>query len=67
MKGKQVEGVITRYATAGREGDLQTLIDCYDEDIVAHYGGQSPFAGTHVGRDRFLEVDRAWSTSPDSQ
>lgn len=49
-------GVISRYADAWRTGDLTTLISCYDEGIIAHYGGRSSFAGTHVGRDRFIEV-----------
>lgn len=50
------EGVIARYARAWADADLVTVIETYAEDVVAHYGGQSPFAGTHIGRDRFLEV-----------
>lgn len=49
-------GVVHRYVKAWQSGDLDTLIDCYSPDIVAHYGGQSRFAGTHAGRHRFLEV-----------
>ncbi len=49
-------GVITRYARAWEAGDIAEIINCYDEQIVAHYGGTSPFAGTHQGRDRFLNV-----------
>ena len=49
-------GVMARYTRAWIDGDLATLVDCYADDVVAHYGGQSPFAGTHDGRDRFLEV-----------
>jgi len=49
-------GVITRYAEAWRAGDLEALVACYADDIVAHYGGRSRFAGTHRGRDRLLEV-----------
>jgi uncharacterized protein len=49
-------GVITRYADAWVAGDFATLVACYSEGFVAHYGGQSPFAGTHIGRDRFLEI-----------
>jgi uncharacterized protein len=48
--------VITRYAAAWLAGDVVTLVGCYADHIVAHYGGQSPFAGTHVGRDRFVDV-----------
>lgn len=49
-------GVIDRYAAAWRDGDLFTMIDLYADDVVVHYGGSSPFAGTHLGRDRLLEV-----------
>lgn len=49
-------GAVERYVTAWQTGDLETLIDCYAPDIVAHYGGTSRFAGTHVGRNTFLGV-----------
>lgn len=49
-------GAVERYVSAWQNGDLDTLIDCYDVDIVARYGGTSRFAGTHVGRDAFLRV-----------
>jgi hypothetical protein len=51
--GKTV-GVITRYARAWERGNIGEIVNCYDEHIVAHYGGQSTFAGTHLGRERFL-------------
>jgi SnoaL-like domain len=49
-------GVITRYARAWERGDFGEIVECYDEQIVAHYGGQSAFAGTYTGRDRFLTL-----------
>jgi ketosteroid isomerase-like protein len=49
-------GTVARYACAWQEGDLATLVDCYDDDVVVHYGGRSAFAGTHVGRDRLMAV-----------
>jgi uncharacterized protein len=49
-------GTISRYAHAWAAGDLATVVDSYATDIVVHYGGTSPFAGTHTGRDRFVEV-----------
>jgi hypothetical protein len=49
-------GVITRYARAWERGDFGEVVQCYDEQIVAHYGGQSEFAGTYIGRDRFLTL-----------
>jgi hypothetical protein len=32
------------------------MLDCYSDDIVVHYGGTSPFAGTHHGRDRLVQL-----------
>lgn len=49
-------GVVTRYARAWERGDVATITACYADDVVTHYGGRSPFAGTHVGRDRLLEI-----------
>ena len=37
------------YAEAWVNGDLATMIDLYASDVVVHYGGRSPFTGTHVG------------------
>jgi uncharacterized protein len=51
-----MSGVITRYAEAWQAADLTTMIDCYAPDVVVHYGGTSPYAGTHIGRDRLVEV-----------
>jgi hypothetical protein len=50
----QPVGVITRYARAWERGDIGEIVNCYDEHIVAHYGGQSTFAGTHIGLEKFL-------------
>jgi uncharacterized protein len=49
-------GVIQRYADAWRSGDLTTMFDLYDKAVLVHYGGTSPFAGTHLGKDRLIEV-----------
>ncbi len=49
-------GVIARYTRAWLDSDLATLVDCYADDIVAHYGGTSRYAGTYHGKTRFLEV-----------
>ncbi len=58
-------GVVTRYASAWQQGDLAVLADCYADDVVVHYGGQSSFAGIHRGRDRLsaLLVDTAAPSS----
>jgi uncharacterized protein len=48
--------VLRTYADAWLRSDHTVLFGCYADDIVAHYGGASPFAGTHVGRDAFITV-----------
>jgi hypothetical protein len=35
---------------------LQTIIDCYHEEIVFHYFGESPLAGTHRGKAACLTI-----------
>jgi ketosteroid isomerase-like protein len=32
-------------------GDVATLLDVFDEDIVWHFPGSSKLAGEHIGRD----------------
>jgi hypothetical protein len=49
-------GPISRYAEAWRLGDLNAMFEAYGRDVIVHYGGASEFAGTHVGRDRFVAV-----------
>ena len=49
-------GVVAAYARAWQEADHATLFGLYADDVVVHYGGTSPFAGTHRGRDRFVDV-----------
>jgi uncharacterized protein len=48
--------VLGRYADSWQRNAIDELIDLYATDVVAHYGGTSSYAGTHVGRDRFVEV-----------
>lgn len=47
---------ISRYAHAWLDGELTTLLECYDPDVTVHYGGRSAFRGTHRGRDAFVAV-----------
>ena len=49
-------GVIQRYADAWQRSDLDTMFASYDSDVVVHYGGTSPFAGDHHGRDALLSL-----------
>lgn len=49
-------GVVSRYAEAWARNDIAAVMAAYAPDFVAHYGGSSPFAGTHHGKDEFLRV-----------
>lgn len=49
-------GVIQRYADAWQRSELETMFASYDPDVVVHYGGSSPFAGDHHGRDALLSL-----------
>ena len=42
--------VLTRYADAWTAGDLGALFASYHDDVVFHYFGQNPLAGTHRGK-----------------
>ena len=44
------------YAEAWRAADLEKILASYHDDIVLHYMGESPLAGSHVGRDAVFEV-----------
>ena len=44
------------YADAWLAGDLEKVLGAYHEEIVIHYMGESPLAGTHEGRDAVMEV-----------
>jgi len=43
--------VLREYADAWLAGDLERILGAYHEDVVLHYMGASPLAGTHTGRD----------------
>ncbi len=49
-------GVIERYAKAWERSDLETMFAAYASGVVVHYGGTSPFAGDHHGRDALIAV-----------
>ena len=46
--------VIRRYCEAWQKGDLATIVDCYHDEVVLHYFGKSPLAGTHRGKPAAL-------------
>ena len=39
---------------AFNKGDIDALVDLFDEDIVWHFPGTSKLAGDHIGRDATL-------------
>ena len=43
--------VLREYADAWLAADLERILGAYHEDVVLHYMGDSPLAGTHTGRD----------------
>ena len=47
---------VKRYADAWLANDLPAIIDCYHDEVVFHYFGRSPLAGTHRGKAACLGV-----------
>jgi len=52
----EIGTVVQRYADAWRANDLQTIVDSYHDDVVFHYFGRSPLAGTHRGKAACLTL-----------
>jgi ketosteroid isomerase-like protein len=52
----ETEAVLRAYSTAWLAGDLEGVLAAYHDDIVIHYMGESPLAGTHRGRDAVIGV-----------
>lgn len=50
-KSGETGRVLREYAAAWLASDLETVLGSYHDDIELHYMGDSPLAGTHVGRD----------------
>lgn len=46
--------VLKAYAAAWLASDLDAVLAAYHDDIELHYLGDSPLAGTHVGREAAL-------------
>ena len=43
--------VLREYADAWLAADLERILGAYHDDVVLHYMGESPLAGTHSGKD----------------
>ena len=52
----ETQQVLRDYADAWLAGDLERVLGAYHDDVVLHYMGGSPLAGTHVGKDAVLPV-----------
>jgi ketosteroid isomerase-like protein len=48
--------VVKRYADAWVANDLRAIVDSYHDEVVFHYFGRSPLAGTHRGKTACLAV-----------
>ncbi len=53
---QDIHKVVKGYADAWMSNDLHAVFDCYHDDVVFHYFGSSPLAGTHRGKAACLEV-----------
>jgi uncharacterized protein len=48
--------VVKRYADAWAANDMKSIVDCYHDEVVFHYFGQNPLAGTYRGKPACLAV-----------
>lgn len=53
---EETAAVLREYADAWQAADLEKVLGAYHDDIVLHYMGESPLAGTHQGREAVFEV-----------
>ncbi len=57
MADSQETGETLRaYADAWLAADLEQVLGSYHDDIVLHYMGESPLAGTHTGKEAVFAV-----------
>jgi ketosteroid isomerase-like protein len=54
--GNEIYIVVKRYADAWAANDMKSIVDCYHDEVVFHYLGQNPLAGTHRGKPACLAV-----------
>jgi len=51
-----IHAVVKRYADAWVANDLRAIVDSYHDEVVFHYFGRSPLAGTHRGKAACLAI-----------
>jgi uncharacterized protein len=54
--GNEIYIVVKRYADAWAANDMKSIVDCSHDEVVFHYFGQNPLAGTHRGKPACLAV-----------
>ena len=52
----EIYAVLKGYADAWAASDFATVMNAYHDEIVFHYSGRNPFAGTHRGKSACLAV-----------
>jgi len=63
--GKEIGETLRAYADAWLAADLERVLAMYHDEIVLHYMGESPLAGTHAGKEEVLAVlgQASWRAS----
>jgi ketosteroid isomerase-like protein len=61
----ETRNTLRSYADAWLAGDLERVLEMYHDEIVLHYMGESPLAGTHTGKEEVLAVlgQASWRAS----
>ncbi len=52
----EIRATLHAYAEAWLAADLDKILASYHDEVVLHYMGDSPLAGSHVGRDAVFQV-----------
>jgi ketosteroid isomerase-like protein len=56
QRDSSIHAVVKRYADAWIANDLRAIVDSYHDEVVFHYFGRSPLAGTHRGKAACLAI-----------
>jgi ketosteroid isomerase-like protein len=56
VDSSSIHAVVKRYADAWVANDLRAIVDSYHDEVVFHYFGRSPLAGTHRGKAACLAI-----------
>jgi len=50
------EAAVRRYCDAWKRGDVAEMLACYHDEIVLHWFGSGPLAGSHRGKAAALQA-----------